>query len=248
MQANRRNLIGVAVVAALFLGITVVGLVGNARSGNYVATPVLFTAVALAFIAIWLGHFRVRTMLRDKNPDRIIAHYHKTVRRVPHADAAIAYLCALVATFFGQFDRARAELEPVDWDKTSLMYRGHHLYVLAVLAILEQNDYPKALRLAAQARELEARDAAGGFELLDGVIRLIAGGLDADQAESVIAKLQKSARKAAGLIPGMCAWALAVHYNRLNKPDLATEFKELLRVAVPYSLPMRGQLEGPALQ
>ena len=177
MQANRKNLIGVVIVGALFLGVTVIGLIGNARSGNYVATPVLFTAVAIAFVAIWLTHFRVRTMLRDKTPDRLIAHYHKTVRRVPHADAAIAYLCALVATFFGEFDRARKELDPVDWDMASPMYRGHRLYVLAVLAIMEENDYPKALRLAAQARELEARDAAGGFELLDGVIRVIAGGL-----------------------------------------------------------------------
>ena len=178
-------------------------------------------------------------MLRDKTPDRLISHYHKTVRRVPHADAAIAYLSALVATFYGEFDRARKELEPVDWDKASPMYRGHRLYVLAVLAIMEDNDYPAALRLAAQARELEARDAAGGFELLDGVIRLIAGGLDSDELETVTERLEKSARKSAGLISGMSAWALAVYFNRQNKPDKATEFKEFLRIAVPHSAPMR---------
>lgn len=239
MQANRRNLISVVVVAGLFLVVTIIGLVGNARAGNYVATPVLFTALGLAFVVIWLGHFRVRTMLRDKTPDRLIAHYHKTVRRVPHADAAIGYLCGLVAAFFGQFERAHQELDAVNWDATSPMYRGHHLYVLGVLAILEENDYPKALRLAAQARELEARDAAGGFELLDAVIRTVAGGVEPGEADAILEKMDKSARKSTGLIPGMCAWALAVYYQRQNMPDKATEYKEYLRLAVPHSLPMR---------
>jgi hypothetical protein len=239
VQANRKNLIGVAVVGALFLVVTVVGLIGNAKTGNYVATPLLLTAIGIAVIFLWLGQFRVRQMLLEKTPDRLIAHYHKTVRRIPHADAAIAYLSALAAAFFGEFDRARKELEPVDWDTTRPMYRGHRLYVLALLAVLEENDYPKALRLTAQAKELEARDAAGGFELLDGAIRLVAGGVPPDELDLVVEKLQKSAKKAAGLVPGIAAWALAVHYNRLNKPDLATEFKENLRSAVPHSVPLK---------
>jgi hypothetical protein len=239
VQANRKNLIGVGVVGALFLTVTVAGLVGNAKTGNYVATPLLLTAVGLAVIFLWLSQFRVRQMLLEKTPDRLITHYHKTVRRIPHADAAIAYLSALAATFFGEFERARKELEPVNWDTTRPMYRGHRLYVLALLAILEENDYQKALRLTAQAKELEERDAAGGFELLDAAIRLVAGGVAPDEMDLVVERLQKSAKKAAGLIPGISAWALALHYNRLNQPDLATEFKENLRSAVPHSIPLK---------
>ncbi len=248
MQANRRNLISVIVVAVLFLGVTIVGLVGNARSGNYVATPVLLTAIGIAVMFFWLSQFRVRGMLQEKTPDRLIEHYHKTVRRVPDADAAIAWLCALAATFFGEFDRARKELEPVNWDTTRLMYRGHRLYVLALLAILEDNDYAKANRLTAQARELEARDSAGGFELLDGSIRLVAGGLDADEIDQMVPRLEKSAKKAAGLIPGIAAWALALHYHRLNMPDRATDAKELLRSAVPHCLPLKPQGPPPPPQ
>lgn len=239
MQANRRNLISVAVVGSLFLGITIVGFVGNAKTGNYVATPILLTAVGIAVIFFWLSQFRVRQMLQEKTPTRLIAHYHKTVRRVPNADAAIAYLCALVATFFGDFDQARKELELVNWDTTRPMYKGHRLYVLALMAILEENDYAKANRLTAQARELEARDAAGGFELLDGAIRLVAGGLDADELDQVFPKLEKSAGRAVGLVPGIAAWAVALHYHRQNKSDKATEYKEMLRSAVPHCLPLR---------
>ncbi|MCU1328516.1 MAG: hypothetical protein JWN34_3886 [Bryobacterales bacterium] len=127
----------------------------------------------------------------------------------------------------------------MNWDTTRPMYRGHRLYVLALLAVLEENDYQKALRLTAQAKELEERDAAGGFELLDAAIRLVAGGVAPDEMDLVVERLQKSAKKAAGLIPGISAWALALHYNRLNQPDLATEFKENLRSAVPHSIPLK---------
>ena len=58
-------------------------------------------------------------MLRDKTPDRIINHYHQGVRRIPEAKAAAAYLSALAAAFFGQYDRARQELDAVDWTTTT---------------------------------------------------------------------------------------------------------------------------------
>ncbi|MCU1328515.1 MAG: hypothetical protein JWN34_3885 [Bryobacterales bacterium] len=76
MQANRKNLIGVGVVGALFLTVTVAGLVGNAKTGNYVATPLLLTAVGLAVIFLWLSQFRVRQMLLVNTPDRLITLYH----------------------------------------------------------------------------------------------------------------------------------------------------------------------------
>jgi hypothetical protein len=40
------------------------------------------------------------------------------------------------------------------------------------------------------------------------------------------------------LMPGMCAWALAVHYKREGQMDKAADFKELLRMSVPFSAPM----------
>lgn len=234
MASVRQNAFSLYIVAALFLAIIAIGVAGSVRNGNYVVIAIVFTALAICILAVMFAHYRVRVLLRDRTPDRIIAHYHRSVRRIPHADAAAAYLSALAAAFFGQYDRARSELESVDWDSTTPAYRGHRIYVLATLAMLEETDHPKALALAAQARELQARDAGGGLQALDDVIHTVAD----DSNSERLARLEKLARKQQGLMPGMCAWALAVHYKRDGQPDKASDFKELLRMSVPFSAPM----------
>lgn len=237
MQSTKRNFLSVIFVGGFFIALMLIGLVANVRHGDYVAIPIVFTALAICGLALFVKHFQVRMMLRDTKPDRIIAHYHEGVRRIPHAKAAAAYLSSLAAAFFGQFDRAREELGAVDWDNTTPVYQGHRKYVLAVLAILEDTDYPKALRLAGEAKELESKDPSGGLPLLDDVIRLVAAG---EISEVSLARLAKTAEKQHGLMPGMCAWALAVHYKRTNQPEKAADFKELLRLAVPFSIPLKG--------
>jgi len=233
--SNRSNFLRLLIVVGLFLAIMIAGLIGSVRNGNYVVIAIVFTALGLAVLAVMFSHYRVRILLRDRTPDRIIAHYHRTVRRIPHAPAAAAYLSALAAAFFGQYDRARSELDAIDWDATTPVYRGHRLYVLATLAMLEETDYPKSLELAAQARELESKDPAGGLQALDDVIHLVAGEPD----PAVIERLSKVARRQQGLMPGMCAWALAVHYKRVNSPEKASDYKDILRMSIPYSAPLR---------
>lgn len=238
-MGTKRNLFSVAIVGGLFLAIILAGVVGNVRTGNFIVLPIVFTAFGVCGLAIWIGHFRVRVLLRDKTPDRIIAHYHRSVRRIPHADAAAAYLSAMAATFFGEFERARQELNGVDWEATPSMYRGHRLYALSTLALLEETDYPKALNLAREAKQLEEKDKGGGLQLIDDVIQLVAEGSAGPEA---ITRLDRTARKQKGLMPGMCAWALALHFKRSNQPDLAGEYKDLLRLAVPYSAPLRNRV------
>lgn len=222
-------------MAGLFLAIIIAGVIGSVRNGNFAVIAIVFTAICICVLVVLFGHYRVRVLLRDKTPDRIIAHYHRTVRRIPHANAAAAYLSALAAVFYGQYDRARAELDSVDWDATTPVYRGHRMYVLATLALLEETDYPKALALAAQGRELESKGEGGGLQALDDVIQLVAGAADAGEA---VPRLEKIANKQHGLMPGMCAWALAVYYKRVGEMDKAADFKEVLRMSVPFSAPM----------
>jgi hypothetical protein len=236
VQSTKRNFLSVVVVGGGFVALMLTGLVINVRHGDYVAIPIAFTAIAICGLALFVKHFQIRMMLRDSSPNRIIVHYHESVRRIPHAQAAAAYLSALAATFFGEYVRARQELDEVDWTKTTPMYRGHRMYVLAMLAILEETDYPKALRLADEGSELERKDPAGGLQLLDNVIRLVAGG---EVNEEAMLRLAMTAKKQHGLMPGMCAWALAVHYKRINNPEKASDFKELLRMAVPFSVPLK---------
>jgi hypothetical protein len=234
VASARHNILRLVIVAALFLAIIAIGTVGSVRNGNYVVLAIVLTALGVCVLAVMFSHYRVRVLLRDRTPDRIIAHYHRSVRRIPHASAAAAYLSALAAVFFGQYDRARSELDAVDWDGTTPVYRGHRIYVLATLAMLEETDYPKALALAAQARELENREPGGGLQAVDDVIYTVAGDPDSERLD----RLESLARKQQGLMPGMCAWALAVHYRRNGQPDKAADFKELLRMSVPFSAPM----------
>jgi hypothetical protein len=234
VASARRSILSLYIVATLFLAIIAVGVVGSLRNGNYVVLAVVFTALAICVLAVMFAHYRVTLLLRDRTPDRIITHYHRSVRRIPHANAAAAYLSALAAAFFGQYDRARSELDTVDWDSTTPVYRGHRLYVLATLAVLEETNYPKALALAAQARELENSEQGGGLQALDDVNHSGGG----ERYSHRTPRLEKIARKQKGLMGGMCAWALAVHYKRNGQPDKAADFKEFLRMSVPYSAPM----------
>ena len=234
MASPKSNLLRLAVVAGLFLAIIVVGVIGSVRNGNVAVVAIVVTAIGICVLAIMLGHYRVRMLLRDKTPDRIIAHYHRSVRRIPHANAAAAYLSALAAAFYGDYGRARSELDAVNWDGTTPVYRGHRIYVLATLALLEETNYEKAVKLAAQARELESSEPSGGLRALDDVIHVVADRADA----GVIERIEKIAKKQHGLMPGMCAWALAVHYRRLGEMEKAADFKELLRMSVPFSAPM----------
>jgi hypothetical protein len=71
--------------------------------------------------------------------------------------------------------------------------------------------------------------------VLDAVIRTVA---DTGSPER-IATLDRVAKRQHGLMPGMCAWALAVHYMRVNDPEKAADCKELLRLAVPHAAPMQ---------
>ena len=228
MPTGKKSLISLAIVAGLFTTILVVGVVGSVRNGNTVVIAIVFTALGICVLAMMLNHYRIRMLLRDKTPDRMIEHYHRSVRRIPHANAAAAYLSALAAAFFGQYDRARQELDAVDWDATTPMYRGYRLYVLATLALLEDTDYPRALQLARQAAELAELRA------VDDVIHAVA---DSPTPE-MIARLEKIAKRQNGLMPGMCAWALALHYKRAGDAEKAAEFKEMLRMSVPFSTPM----------
>lgn len=229
-----KNLTSLIVMVLAVVAVLTFGMVGSIRAGNYVVVAIVFTALGMCVLAVMLNHYRVRLLLRDKTPDRIIKHYHYSVRRIPHANAAAAYLSALAALFYGQFDRARKELEGVDWDATTAVYRGHRLYVLSLLALMEETDYPKALGLARQAAELESREPGGGLQPIDDVIHAVAEGV----SEEMLPRLEKLAKKQSGVVSGMCAWALAVHYKRLGDGEKAADFKEMVRMAVPFSVVM----------
>jgi hypothetical protein len=246
MSSGKKQIALFAIAAGLFTALMIAGVAGNVVHGNYKAVPLVFSALALAVFAIWFGIWfnqrRTRLMFRDPAPDRLIAHYHATVRRIQNADAAAAYLSALAAAVYGQFDRAREELDAVDWEKAPAMYRGHRLHVLALIALLEKRDKADALRLAARAAALEGAGAeaetgsAAGMPILHDAILVAAG----EGGAGAISRTQRAAGRIAGVMPALCAWALSLHFERSGQSAEAARYRNRALEAVPHFVGLNG--------
>lgn len=239
MSSSKKQLILFGIAGGLFTALILAGIVGNVVRGNYMAIPVvggvLLLAVGVIWLGIWLNQRRIQIMFRSPTPERLIANYHATllqarVRKIPHADAAAAHLSALASTIYGQFDRAREELAAVDWDDAPAMYRGHRLHLLALIALLEKHDNAGALRLAAEARELERTDPAGSLPILHDAILLAAGEYD----DEAVGRVRKAADRKVGALPALSAWALSLHFDRVGQAAEAARYRDRVRAAAPY--------------
>ena len=239
MSPGKKQFLLICVAGAMFAALLLTGVAGNVARGNYMAIPVVLSALALAICVIWFGLWlnqqRIRQMFRDKTPDRLIANYHATLlqaraRKIAHADALAAHLSALAATIYGQFDRAREELAAVDWAKAPALYRGHRLHVLALIALLEKQDREEALRLEAEAQALERTDPAGALPILHDAILVAAGEAD----DEAVGRIRQAAERKAGALPAICAWALWLHFHRMGQTAEADRYRERLRAAAPY--------------
>ena len=239
MSPGRKQFVPIAIAGGLFVAVMLAGIAGNVVRGNYMAAPLIGSALLLTVGVIWIGirlnQRRVQIMFRHPTPDRLIENYHATMlraraRKIPNADAAVAYLSAMAAAIYGQFDRAREELAAVDWESAPAMYQGHRLHMLALIALLERHDQAEALRLAAEAQELERSDPAGSLPILHDAI-LVAAGAGDDEA---IRRTRQAAGKKAGALPALCAWALWLHFDRAGQADEAARYRESAREAAPY--------------
>jgi len=239
MASSKKQLTLFAIAAVLFAALMLAGVVGNVVRGNFLAIPVICSALVLAGLLIWLGvkvnQRRIQIMYRRPTPDRLIEHYHATLlqaraRKIPHADAVAAHLSALAAVVYGQFDRAREELATVDWDQTPAMYRGHRLHMLALIALLEKQDQAAALQLAAEAQALEQTDPAGGLPALHDAILVAAGEGDAE----TIKRVQHVSGRAVGALPALSAWALSLYLERNGQEKEAGPYRERALEAAPH--------------
>ena len=213
----------------VLLSVMVVGVTGNVMRGNYMALLLLGGALLAAGIMVFASQFRARLLFRDKTPEGVIAHYHSLVRRIPHADAAAAYLSAMAAAAYGDFARAHQELSFVQWRDKPAMYRSQYQYALATLALMEEQDAEKALALARQGRELDLTAPGGGVQVVFHVIETVAG---AETAEG-IERLEATAKRKSGLVPALALWALALHYQREGRTEDAKRCTLRLRGAAP---------------
>jgi len=101
---------------------------------------------------------------------------------------------------------------------------------LALVALLEKQDPAEARRLAAEARELEKTDAAGGLPVLDGAIRVATGEGD----EETIGRTRRTAGRGVGAMPAVCAWALSRYFENAGQAAEAARYRDRARDAAPY--------------
>jgi len=239
MSSNKKQFALIAIAGGIFAAVMITGIVANMVRGNYMALPLVFSALLLAVGAIWLGIWlnrrRIQMMFLNPTPDKLIENYHATLlraraRKIPHADAAAAQLSALAATVYGQFDRAREELAAVDWEKTPAIYRGHRLDVLALIALLEKQDRARTLELLAEARTLRQSDPLGSVPVLHDAILVAVGAGDAES----VTRTQRGAGRKLGALPAVCAWALSLHAGSTGQTADATRYLAQARAAAPY--------------
>jgi hypothetical protein len=236
-----KSVLRVWLILAIPMALMLVGVVGAAMHGDYKTVPIVVAAIGFAALFFWFSRARLRRMFRDPTPDRIIAYYHATARRVPHAQASAAYLSAIAAAAYGQFDRARSELTSIDWSAFPALYQGYRLHALAIITLLEKRDFAGALQLLHEARQVaSAGNAEGGsasskaaFAIYEAIIESASGG-GSDETD----KLEEMANRRRGLISAFSAWALALHFRRVGEPDRAVPFQQLVRELTPNCAPL----------
>lgn len=237
MTAAKKQFTLMGIAAALFTAVMVIGLAGNMARGSYLALPIVGGVLVLALLAGWVGIWanqrRVQMMFRKPTPDQLIENYHASMlkaraRRIPHAEEACAWLSGLAAAMYGQFDRAREELNAVDWDQATAAYRADRDCVLALAALLETRDREAALRILSGAEGATPTNQPPG--LLWTALRVAAG--EADGA--AIERAQKGAERAPGAIPALCAWGMALECQRRGQSKEAKHYIALIRKAAPH--------------
>lgn len=246
VQANTRHLlkswaivIFICCVIALWL---FVGMISGLNRKDY--TP--FIAVTVGFTVVSITFFRARRkaqlLFKDSTPDRAIAFYHSSMKRIPNGKAMAAYQSAFAAVLYGQFDRAREELATVNWANLPPMYQGFETYIHSLLAIFEAKDYGRALSLAEEARDLcTVSDRFPGTQksrvALDtnvAICQMLAGKSDS----AVVGRVEKAAGELSGVASAIPSWALAVHHTRSGDISAAERYLAVVKRLLPHDTPL----------
>ncbi len=238
MASSKKNLTLLTVAGGIFAAVMLAGVAGNVIRGNYMAIPivivVLLLAIGIISVGIWLNQRRIQLMYRKPTPDQLIEHYHAAlaqakVRKVPHADAVSAYLSAVAATVYGQYDRAREELATVDWDEAPPVHQGQRLDVLALIALMERADDAQARQLATEAGTL-GNASPDSASVLHNAVLVAVGEGDA----GLIKRTQRAAERGAGAMAAVSAWALLLYCERNDQTTEAEHYRKSAQEAAPH--------------
>jgi hypothetical protein len=246
VQANAKHLLKSWAIVIFICGVVAIWLIGvliaSLRRGEY--TPLIAVTAGLAVTSMTLLRARRKAQLlfKDSTPDRAIAFYHSSMKRIPNGKAMAAYTSAFAAVLYGQFERAREELASVNWATLPPMYQGFETYIHSLLAVLEAKDYPRALSLAEEARDLcdvsenfpGAKKSRVALEINVAVCEMLTGKSD----PGVVTRLDRASKELSGVAAAIPSWALAVHHTRSGDAAAAERYLAVVKRLLPHDTPL----------
>jgi len=246
VQANTKHLLKSWAIVIFICSVVAIaliaGMIGGVRRRDY--TPFVAVAAGLAVVSVTVLRARRKAQLlfKDSTPDRAIAFYHSSMKRIPNGKAMAAYTSAFAAVLYGQFERAREELASVNWATLPPMYQGFETYIHSLLAIFEANDYPRALSLAEEARDLcnvsekfpGAKKSRVALETNVAVCEVLTGKSDSE----VVTRLDRASKELSGVASAIPSWALAVHHTRSGDAVAAARYLSVVKRILPHDTPL----------
>lgn len=178
-------------------------------------------------------------------PDALIEQSQRAFARmrVPHARHLLALGMASARAYYGQFGRARDELDEISWDGIPDLYRGGALQIRALIHYLSRDDVAAGLRMAHEAEALvQVPRFAPGAKTSRRVTasyvdigRVLAEGASAELADALTARIKSFASPQERLLT---MWGAAVARHALGQHAEAQALFSQLKQLAPHCRPL----------
>jgi len=228
-------------VALAFLALAFVPwLFGDVRHADY--TPV--SVIMVFALRAWMRKRFARAFLAP-GPELLIEHSQRALgrTRMPHARQLLALGMASARAYYGQFGRARDELDELSWDGIPDLYRGGALQIRALIHYLSRDDAGAGLRNAREAAELVhvprfapgAKTSARVTATYVDIGRVLVEGASDELASGLEARISAAATPQERLLT---MWGAAVARHALGQTAQAQALFQQLKQLAPHCRPL----------
>lgn len=255
---NLRYLARLWAVVLAFVGLSVVPLAFGDRS-HVDYTPLLIgvgVAVVMVVVLRMRIHRRIAREFLAPGPDGLIEHSKRVLARArtPHARELLALGMASARAYYGQFGRARDELDEVTWEGMPDLYRASALQIRALIHYLSRDDAAAGLAKAQQAAELGrlprftpgAKTSARVSATYIDVGRVLVEGASVELADALSARLKRASTPQERLLT---LWGTAIARHGLGQTTEAQALFSQLKQLAPHCRPLQAEAlhDRPAL-
>lgn len=233
----------------IMLGFAVWTVMTNRRTIGL--TTALSGAACLFVFALAIGIYsrkralgRLTRALQESSPDAGIAEVRRALHRMGWTHGGVvpplvASTCATYYAFYGQFDRARDELDAQRWVGASDAMQALRLYTSGFIHYLSGEDVSIGLAETRKAKELArgsrfkpgARRSREALELYIDIGRVLSEGAATALCDSLAARARSKKNIADRLL---ALWGAAVAMERAGRAGEAESFYAELRAVAPH--------------